>query len=192
MFGQQLADRLRLPKRAHERHHDFDVGQTHVTVLVMAGSHMHHAAHFFERMAQVCALLHLQALFIAPTDIAHRPWPAYVQAISYAPLSQVLPRCAALVSHPGIGTIAQAMRCGTRMLLTPYAFDHHDNAQRAVSLGIAHIVSPAAGSASLARRLKALLEDEQIASACQIIQAQMPQAEATRALIYELLHQPVD
>jgi rhamnosyltransferase subunit B len=163
------------------------LGTEKKTVLVMAGSHMLHAARLFESMADVCSQLGMQALFIAPESIARQKWPAHVQVQGYAPLSQVLPRCAALVSHPGIGTIAQAMRSGTPMLLTPYAFDHHDNAQRAVALGVARQASPSARPAHLARQLAYLLHDPNITSACETLKTRMAAATPDEDKLYGLI-----
>jgi len=64
----------------------------------------------------------------------------------YVPLAALLPRAAALVHHGGIGTTAEALRAGTPQLVTPFAWDQFDNADRVVALG--------AGQALPARRLR--------------------------------------
>lgn len=53
----------------------------------------------------------------------------------YAPLSKVLPRCAALVHHGGIGTVSQAFAAGIPQLVAPMAFDQFDHAERVRRLG---------------------------------------------------------
>jgi UDP:flavonoid glycosyltransferase YjiC (YdhE family) len=63
--------------------------------------------------------------------------PASVIHVPFAPFSELLPRCAALVHHGGIGTTSQALRHATPQLVMPMAHDQLDNADRAVKLGVA-------------------------------------------------------
>ncbi|UCH91026.1 MAG: glycosyltransferase, partial [Nitrospirota bacterium] len=60
---------------------------------------------------------------------------------SYAPLSQLLPHCAALIHHGGIGTCSQALRAGIPQLIQPYAFDQFDNGARIEQLGVGRTIS---------------------------------------------------
>src|SRR6202012_1799180 len=54
---------------------------------------------------------------------------------AYVPLRALLPRCAALVHHGGIGTTAEALRAGVPQVIVPLAFDQFDNAARVRALG---------------------------------------------------------
>jgi UDP:flavonoid glycosyltransferase YjiC (YdhE family) len=49
---------------------------------------------------------------------------------------QALRRCPAVIQHGGIGTTAQALRCGRPMLVEPYGNDQHFNAGRIAALGV--------------------------------------------------------
>lgn len=51
-------------------------------------------------------------------------------------------RSAAVIHHGGIGTLAQAVRCGKPMLIEPYGNDQFFNAGRAVKLGIGAAAHP--------------------------------------------------
>jgi UDP:flavonoid glycosyltransferase YjiC (YdhE family) len=85
----------------------------------------------------------------------------------YAPLSRLLPRCAALVHHGGIGTLAQALAAGVPQLTMPMGFDQPDNTTRLLRLGVARWVAPARFSGeSVAPLLATLLTDPAIASSC--------------------------
>src|SRR6185436_13395214 len=66
--------------------------------------------------------------------------PREVIHIDYAPFSQLLPRCAALVHHGGIGTSAQALASGVPQLVTPFTHDQPDNAARLKRLGGAEVL----------------------------------------------------
>ncbi len=64
-------------------------------------------------------------------------------AAAYAPFSQVMPRCAAVVHQCGAGTTAEALRAGVPQVCVPFAHDQPDNAARLVRLGVAEIVKRA-------------------------------------------------
>lgn len=100
----------------------------------------------------------------------------------YVPLSALLPHAAALVHHGGIGTTAEALRCGTPQLITPFAWDQFDNAARIASLG-AGLVIPARQlrPRKLARSLQNLYASETIRTQCTLL--------ASR---FSLPHKPVD
>ena len=51
-------------------------------------------------------------------------------------------RSAAVIHHGGIGTLAQAVRCGKPMLIEPYGNDQFFNASRAIKLGIGAAANP--------------------------------------------------
>ena len=85
----------------------------------------------------------------------------------FVPLSQVLPRCAALVSHAGIGTLAQGLAAGVPQLTMPMGFDQPDNATRLQRLGVARWVVPSKFTGErVAAALGDLLDDSRTASNC--------------------------
>lgn len=137
------------------------------TILFMAGSAMVHAEHFFKNAAKASQRLGCKALLLAPENIKQSQWPKHIHVESYAPISQLLPHCAAMVSHAGIGTVAQGMAAGVPMLITPYAFDQFDNARKAAEIGVARILRRSTGVRRLTRELKELLADTELLKACQ-------------------------
>jgi UDP:flavonoid glycosyltransferase YjiC (YdhE family) len=159
------------------------------TVLLMAGSHMQHAHGFFRTALRACERLGCQALLLGPGAREAAEGEAHAFAQDYAPLEQVLPLCAAVVSHPGIGTIARALAAGVPQLLTPYAFDHFDNARRAVRLGVARQLPPTAGAGRMARALRDLMRDEAVAAACRAAQRRVEPHAAVMAASCAVLEQ---
>lgn len=86
---------------------------------------------------------------------------------TYAPLGKVLPRCAALIHHGGVGTVSQAFAGGVPQIVVPMAFDQFDHAQRIRRLGCGTSVSRTLFTASrAAKELDALLASPKVAAAC--------------------------
>ena len=94
----------------------------------------------FRGRAAACERLGRRGLLL--TKFANQvptPLPAGVIHVAYAPFSELLPQCAALVHHGGIGTTAQALAAGVPQLIVPFAHDQHDNAARVSGSGAAHV-----------------------------------------------------
>ena len=53
-----------------------------------------------------------------------------MKTLSYVSLRRLLPSCAAIVHHGGIGTTSQALAAGIPQTIGPLAFDQFDNAAR--------------------------------------------------------------
>jgi rhamnosyltransferase subunit B len=99
------------------------------------GSFMDQAGDFFETALSACAELGRRAIFLTPHHRQIPPaLPDSVLHLDYVPLHRILPRCAALFHHGGVGTCAQAMRAGAPQVITPIFFDQFDNAERVEQL----------------------------------------------------------
>jgi UDP:flavonoid glycosyltransferase YjiC (YdhE family) len=86
--------------------------------------------------------------------------PDNILVLPYVPLSSVLPHCAAIVHHGGIGTIALSLQAGKPMLIMPHSQDQPDNALRARRIGVARLLSRRQyQSERIARELTTLLSD---------------------------------
>lgn len=131
-------------------------------VAVTLGTGMMHAAEHFRVVVNACRLLGARLLVL--TKYARQlpaPLPPFVHHCAFAPFLQLLPHCAALVHHGGIGTVAKALATGTPQLVLPLAWDQPDNAVRVQRLGAGSWLKPAArDSARLARSLAGLLKPE--------------------------------
>jgi len=132
------------------------------------GSGMRQGRHFFETAVGICRRLGRRGILLAPQGGQVGPdLPAHVLHVPYAPFGTLLPRCAALIHHGGIGTVAQAMAAGIPQLIVPVAFDHFDEARRLQRLNLGRALSRKRFTpARAARRVKRLLADPEIGAAC--------------------------
>ena len=139
-----------------------------MTIAFTPGSGMRHGQDFFGAAIGACGRLKRRGLLLTrhranipgklPPDILH---------VNFAPLSQVLPRCAALVHHCGIGTLSQALSAGVPHVAMPMAHDQPDNAERLRKLGVAAVIPVARFNAdSLTDALKRVTESARVAASC--------------------------
>lgn len=141
------------------------------------GSAMSRSQAFFRTALRVCTRLGRRGLLLAPQGgQVPADLPPSVLHVPYAPFSRVLPRCAALIHHGGIGTVAQALAAGIPQLVVPVAFDHFDEARWLGRLGVGTALSrrrftPARAVPTLRR----LLTDPRVAQACTAAKARMAQ-----------------
>ncbi len=74
---------------------------------------------------------------------AFEPLPANVRAATYISHSQLLPRCDAIITHAGAGTLIAAVNEGLPMVLVPLFGDQLWNAERASAAGAGILLDPA-------------------------------------------------
>jgi rhamnosyltransferase subunit B len=119
------------------------------------GTGMMHAADLFRAALEACRLLGTRGLLLTKYQ-GHLPvpLPPFVRHCEFAPFQQLLPLCAAVVHHGGVGTVARALAAGTPQLILPFAFDQADNATRIKRLGVGGWLKP--GRRSGAQMAKAL------------------------------------
>jgi rhamnosyltransferase subunit B len=136
-------------------------------LVFVTGSAMREARPYFANAVETCRLLGRRGVLLT-RHVAQVPaeLPAFMHHALYEPLTTLLPRSAALVSHGGIGTVSQGLAAGVPQLVMPYAHDQFDNAQRVKRLGVAAIASPRDTPAALAQTLQALLASPVAAAAC--------------------------
>ena len=136
-------------------------------IVFTAGSANQNAAAFFRGAVDAATRLNRRALLLTRFAEQLPTLPSTVHHETFAPLSRVLPRSAALVHHAGIGTLAQALAAGVPQLTMPMGFDQPDNTTRLVRLGVAKWVAPSDFSGErVATLLNTLLTDPAVASAC--------------------------
>src|SRR5262249_22585177 len=98
-----------------------------------------------------------------------RPLPSFVRHVEFAPFQQLLPHCAALVHHGGVGTVAKALATGTPQLVLPFAFDQADNAVRIQRMGVGDLLKPRQRTgANIARALTRLMAPAVQARCCEV------------------------
>ncbi len=140
------------------------------------------AVGFFASSAAAAKLLGRRAILIL-TNPGNRPpeLPEGVTAAHYAPFSELFPRAAAIVHHGGLGTVGLAMRAGLPMLIMPRAWDQHDNAERAVRLGVARTIAPHRYTpARVAAELHRLLDGPTYTERASVLGAQVRQEDGAQ------------
>jgi rhamnosyltransferase subunit B len=131
------------------------------------GSAMRQGEEFFAACIETCKLLGRRGLLVSRHD-EHLPenLPREIRHVHYAPFSLLLPRCAAMIHHGGIGSSAQTLAAGIPQLIMPMAFDQPDNALRLKKLGVADYLSTRKFTAkSAAAALVRLLKSPDVAKA---------------------------
>jgi rhamnosyltransferase subunit B len=137
------------------------------------GSAMSHGQEFFEAAADACKLLGKRGLLLTrhPENIPKNLPPGVIH-VPYAPFSELLPYCAALVHHGGIGTTAQAMAAGVPQLIQPMSHDQPDNAERVKKLGVGDWLSVKKFRApAVAAKLRSLVESKEVGARCREVAA---------------------
>ncbi len=132
------------------------------------GSAHRHAAEFFsaaidatDKLGRTCLL------FTRHGDQIPRDLPDHARHEAFVPFSTVLPRCAAIVHHGGVGTCAQGLAAGIPQLIMPMGFDQPDNVTRLQRLGVASWVVPQRFTGDrVAGALNELLTSKKVAESC--------------------------
>ena len=116
-------------------HEDFVVPQDRPIVFTSGTAH-HHCRGFFESAVEACVQLKRPGLLVSTFSENFPPnLPEHVRTMPYMSFARLLPHCAAIVHHGGIGTTSQALAAGIPQLIRPMAFDQFDNANRIEKLG---------------------------------------------------------
>lgn len=112
-------------------------------VVFTPGSAMSQGHRLFEEAAKALRRIGRRGLFLTPfTECLPPGLSPEILAVPYAPFSQVLPRCAAILYHGGIGTCAQALHAGIPQLIQPMAHDQLDTLSRIRDLGVGDGIMP--------------------------------------------------
>ena len=137
------------------------------------GSAMWHARPFFDAAAEACRVLGRRGVLLTRHKADVPPsLPPGVIHVDFAPFSQLLPRCAAVVHHGGVGTLSQGLHAGVPHLVAAMAHDQPDNAERLERLGVGRWVwwDRLTGKRA-AEKLRELLESDDVARACREVRA---------------------
>jgi rhamnosyltransferase subunit B len=137
-------------------------------ILVTPGSAAMDRGRFFRTTVDACRATGARAMLVTnhPGQLPGN-LPEGVRAFSYLPFSRVLPRCAAIAYHGGIGTLAQAVRAGIPHLVVPNTFDQPDNGQRIERLGLGVSINQGRyRTANAARAVGELLGSPSLAARC--------------------------
>lgn len=150
-------------------------------IVFTPGSAMKHAHAFFAEAAGALRRLDRRGLFLTrypeqlPAEL-----PDSLRHFDYVPFSRVLPRCAALVHHGGIGTTAQGLAAGIPQLIMPMAHDQPDNAARLRRLGVGMALPPRRfGAGAVAATLRRLVESPETSGRCRELSRRIRESDPT-------------
>lgn len=137
-------------------------------IAFTAGSAMQHGERFFAAAVDGCVRFGRRGLLISRyAEQLPKSLPPEVRHVPFAPFTHLLPRCAALVHHGGIGTMSQALAAGIPQLVVPLAHDQFDNGARAERLGVGRRIARRRFDAGAgAAEIEALLRSPSVAEAC--------------------------
>jgi rhamnosyltransferase subunit B len=157
-------------------------------LLFTPGSANIQAARFFRVAVETCARLNQRALFVTPYAQQVPPrLPASILHVPSAPFSRLFPRCAAVVHHGGIGTVAQGLAAGVPQLVMALSHDQPDNGNRLRRMGVGDYLYPRAfRAATVTAGLERLLTSAEVSLACgryrDLMARQMSTADVARLL----------
>ena len=115
------------------------------------------------------------------------PQPSHVTVEQFIPQAQLLPACAAVVSHGGSGTFLAALAAGVPQVLLPQAADQFLNAQAGEQAGVAIAVPRAEVSVERVREaLKRVLGDGALRAAAERVRTEISAMPAPEAVVAEL------
>ncbi|MFN4243315.1 MAG: glycosyltransferase [Tepidisphaerales bacterium] len=144
-------------------------------VAFTPGTAMRFGGRFFEAAVEACRRLRCRGLLLTrhPEQLPPR-LPPDVMYVPYAPFSELLPRCVAIVHHGGIGTTAQALRAGIPQVITFFSHDQPDNAERLRRLNVGiGLPAPTLNGRRLAGALETLLGNAAVGEACSRVAARV-------------------
>ncbi|MCA9185028.1 MAG: glycosyltransferase family 1 protein [Planctomycetales bacterium] len=112
-------------------------------ILFTLGTGMTHASGFFRSAVEACHSLRARGILATKyADLIPTNLPPLIHHCPFAPFRQLLPLCAAVVHHGGVGTTAAALESGCPQLILPLAWDQPDNAARVAKLGLGLTLGP--------------------------------------------------
>ncbi|QDT09049.1 MurG-like transferase [Planctomycetes bacterium K23_9] len=148
----------------------FDPPKDRPIVFTMGTAH-YHSRQFFQRAAKACQSLdHPGILLSSHSENFPAQLPAQVRTCPYVSLQKLLPHCAAIVHHGGIGTTSQALAAGVPQIIRPMAFDQFDNARRVENLRCGHWLRR---DAKLGNMLSHVLANATMTDTCSLIASKL-------------------
>ncbi|MEM9411590.1 MAG: nucleotide disphospho-sugar-binding domain-containing protein [Planctomycetota bacterium] len=151
-------------------------------IVFTPGSANVHANDFFRESVAVCRKLGRRGIFLTKFHDQLPELPNEVRAFSYVPLGRLLPYCAGIVHHGGIGTLAQGFQAGIPQLVMALAYDQFDNGHRLQQSGAgAWLPKRRYKSDRVAKQLNELITNEDVLQRAKNISKKMDGQGLTRS-----------
>lgn len=164
------------------------------TVYVTLGTIMNQAADVFRAVIEGCTrhpvnLLVTTGPGLDPDQLG--PLPAAVRTAPFLPQAAVLPRCSAVVSHAGAGTMLGALCHGLPQLCLPQGTDQPSNTAALLPTGAALALWPGEVTAdAVTDALRRLLDDGSFRAAAEGLRREIEEMPAADAVLDQLLAMP--
>jgi MGT family glycosyltransferase len=117
------------------------------------------------------------ATVTAPPNVIVRRWMRH---------ADVLPHCAAVLSHGGHGTVMKALTGGVPLVVVPLGRDQPDNAARVVHAGAGLRLRKSASQGDLSKALRAVLDDRRYRDAARSVAAALAAEKSPDLVIEEI------
>lgn len=137
-------------------------------IVVTLGTGMLHAGKHFVEVLTALRQTKLRAVFLSkePGQLPQQSSDSsQFFYCDYAPFSLLLPQCAGIVHHGGIGTSAQALAAGIPQLVQALGHDQFENARCLVALGTGQRLSRDAAQKEILLALQHWINNDQHANA---------------------------
>jgi MGT family glycosyltransferase len=128
-------------------------------VLVAFSTTFQHQEAVLRRMAAALALLPLEAVItVGPTVEVDAVAPARnVAVVRYLAHRTILPDCALVITHAGLGTVMAALAHGVPLLCLPMGREQHDNAARVAACEAGLVLTLDADVGEISQAIRAML-----------------------------------
>jgi MGT family glycosyltransferase len=128
-------------------------------VLVAFSTTFQHQEAVLRRIAVALALLPLEAIItVGPAVEVGAIAPARnVAVVRYLAHRAVLPDCALVITHAGLGTVMAALAHGVPLLCLPMGREQHDNAARVAACEAGLVLTPDADVGAISHAIRAML-----------------------------------
>ncbi|PCE22282.1 glycosyl transferase family 1 [Paraburkholderia acidicola] len=137
-------------------------------VVFTAGSTLIDEAAYFGAVEETLRLTGARAIVLTRSQPASLLANPGVRVRPFVPMHTLLPRCAAIVHHGGIGTAALAFASGIPQVVTPFAHDQFDNAARIEKTGCGGRIDGPVNGRAIATALRHVTRDTGVAAQCVI------------------------
>src|SRR4029450_5094419 len=109
-----------------------------------------------------------------------------VAVFPYIAHRTLLPDCALMITHAGLGAVMAALAHGVPLLCMPMGRDQHDNAARVAACGAGCVLSPEAGVGQISQTITAMLAAPGYRTAARDMAATIARRDGREAAVDEL------
>jgi MGT family glycosyltransferase len=128
-------------------------------VLVALSTTFQHQEAVLRRIAAALALLPLEAVITVghAVEVDAIAPARNVAVVRYLAHRTILPDCALVITHAGLGTVMAALAHGVPLLCLPMGREQHDNAARVAACGAGLVLPPDADVDEISQTVRAML-----------------------------------